>query len=1276
MVRSWIDSLDLPVSVPCRFLPGHVTAASWNACGLSTDRAFALVRTATELSLDVILVQECHHPPAAALALLANMFHIQIATRPNYAAGGTMICWRRDRFSAPTTLASSDSSVEYVCGEALLLGSTRTVRLASVYAPPPSPTQPLAPAVFAEQVTSLVRTWNPHAIIGDFNARHLRWDARTPPVVTSATQRGSHLAQLSENLGLRVLAPQTPTCSRSAAGSVLDIALVAPSFGTCTASPSAHPLGGSDHHLVRFPLATLSAAEFAIPWTPHARVAWHKVDDRQRAAASEALSGLLLSSGLPNTSDAAHRLLVKSLRMVCSSFPQSLSGHHTSCSPVVRKALQAASHAWNAVQTATQCGYPDCVIRAIREWAEGANKRLDATVAAATSHSDAAYRSSAAWQLLRQLAPDNSPLPTQIGSWNTPRAQAAGFARLFAEKSAGGDPAPPPARAECAVPQITLAEVDAAINLLADRKAPDPDGVTAEALRLLAPPSREWLCRVFDLALRTRLPDSWRRSVVVPVLKQGKDPSEPRSYRPVALTSLFCRLLERIVLSRVLHGGCWLLSPEQFGFRAGSSAADAVAHMLTAASDAWNCSERGRQFRLLSAAIDFTDAFCRVRPSSFLREYAARGFDPTYAPFFRDFLSGRSFAVRVRDRLSDWHSLAIGAPQGSVLGPFLWAVVADRLIRTLSSRLRRLTCGDVGYATGPLFRQEEYVGCAFYADDGVIWATGSNENRLANALQSVLPVISEFATEEGIELSTKSSAMLFARRPKPSALSLTCGSLVLPVATSGEEKFLGVVLDPQLSLEAHVATCLSRGEERLAKVASIRRMLSPATARELIFGTCLSLVEYCLPAFGAHLSETVWARLEAFVLRCARCIVGAVASAPSSAVLAEAGLLPLRVVFQTRAALLCERIRRRPATCPLRRRLLATAVATVAWQPATHLRQFRAGEMDSVAPSALLPLRSSAAMSPELLARTPRVTILADAPEGLRVTAPVERRRSAVEKRVAGVQADTVCYCDASVEEATETSPLRSAGAFSIAGSVSSQAFGRYACSFTAEARTLLTLLHALEALPPQRIAIFADCLSVISSLARGPAAAGDAVIMDLWAELLHLAGHHLNITVAFIFGHVDFAPHDVVDLAAGAALRDAPAERIWWRDGARPHNRAIYAAYVASRKQSWWRDHNALSATNRCPRLPAAAAKVLLRLRTGVEPHVGGWRHGVNDPCPQCGAFLERSTAPGVAHFFSCTAAVAMRAEHGVTGPTDLWSPERYANILAYHRQFVNHSA
>lgn len=71
---------------------------------------------------------------------------------------------------------------------------------------------------------------------------------------------------------------------------------------------------------------------------------------------------------------------------------------------------------------------------------------------------------------------------------------------------------------------------------------------------------------------------SWKEAGILPIRKPSKDPSKPENYRPVALTSHVCKLMERMVNERSMYflEKRDLVAPHQSGFRRGRSTVDAV----------------------------------------------------------------------------------------------------------------------------------------------------------------------------------------------------------------------------------------------------------------------------------------------------------------------------------------------------------------------------------------------------------------------------------------------------------------------------------------------------------------------------------------------------------------------------------------------------------------------------------------------------------------------------------------------------------------------------
>ena len=116
-------------------------------------------------------------------------------------------------------------------------------------------------------------------------------------------------------------------------------------------------------------------------------------------------------------------------------------------------------------------------------------------------------------------------------------------------------------------PQLTTSiEVHETIRGLKVSKAPGPNG----SLKHLPKRAVSLLALIFNAVLRTHhFPQTWKHARVISILKPGKGPALPSSYRPISLLDRIGKLFEKILLARILHGinKRGLMGDEQFAFR-------------------------------------------------------------------------------------------------------------------------------------------------------------------------------------------------------------------------------------------------------------------------------------------------------------------------------------------------------------------------------------------------------------------------------------------------------------------------------------------------------------------------------------------------------------------------------------------------------------------------------------------------------------------------------------------------------------------------------------
>jgi hypothetical protein len=113
-------------------------------------------------------------------------------------------------------------------------------------------------------------------------------------------------------------------------------------------------------------------------------------------------------------------------------------------------------------------------------------------------------------------------------------------------------------------------EVQDAIRGLKYGKAPGPNGIQYRALKHLPMRAVLLLVQIFNAVLRTHhFPPVWKHARVISILKPGKDPAQPSSYRHISLLYTVGKLFEKTLLTRILYqvGERGMLRNEQFGLR-------------------------------------------------------------------------------------------------------------------------------------------------------------------------------------------------------------------------------------------------------------------------------------------------------------------------------------------------------------------------------------------------------------------------------------------------------------------------------------------------------------------------------------------------------------------------------------------------------------------------------------------------------------------------------------------------------------------------------------
>ena len=421
--------------------------------------------------------------------------------------------------------------------------------------------------------------------------------------------------------------------------------------------------------------------------------------------------------------------------------------------------------------------------------------------------------------------------------------------------------------------------------------APGKDNISHILLRKMDRTAGHFLLDIFNKIYTEKVfPEGWRESLLIPILKPGKPAHSTNSYRPIALTSCICKVLEKIINNRLMYTieKRNLISPHQYGFRKNRSTIDPLVRLHTDL-----CRSFSDKNYLVAIFFDITKAYDRTWKHLILKSLHTSNIRGNLLYFIRNFLSSRKISVRVGSTYSSIMPQDQGVPQGSVLSCTLFAVAINSVLDVIPGDIKK----------------------CLYVDDLCIWYSSNYMPSIERKLQQALNKIDNWTNTTGFSFSSEKTMVVRFHRKRGTQPEPTLTLNGNPITVKDRAKYLGLTFDERLTWKLHIddlktkchkamnlLKCLSRkswGSDRVTLLRLYRTIIRPR-------------LDYGCEVYRSA-KPYILKKLDAIHHQSLRIASGAYRSSPTVSLCAETGELPLSKRREMLASLLYIRFHRDPS---------------------------------------------------------------------------------------------------------------------------------------------------------------------------------------------------------------------------------------------------------------------------------------------------------------------------------------------------------------------------
>ena len=389
-------------------------------------------------------------------------------------------------------------------------------------------------------------------------------------------------------------------------------------------------------------------------------------------------------------------------------------------------------------------------------------------------------------------------------------------------------------------------EVMRALKSIKLNKAPGPDGIGSNILKMCSVPLAPVLCNIYQQSLdQTSIPKLWKTSEIIPVPKKSP-PTCDNDFRPVALTAIMMKCLEKVVKQQLQSQVGPYTDLYQFAYARNRCVDDATLSLTNYVLEhVDNNNTAAKKFYSRILFIDFSSAFNTIQPHIMMEKLCTMKVHPTLVLWVNEFLTHRPQYVKSLGTKSEIIHTNTGAPQGCVLSPLLFTLY------TSDCRTKNNNC--------QLFK---------YADDtALVGKCISNDDAYLEEVNR----FTEWCKKNFLELNvskTKEMIVDFRKSVVDYPPLYTDQQMVERV---NEYKYLGTVLDNQFKFGPNIKCVYKKVCTRVYFVRQLRKLNVDRNILDLFYSSIIaSVMSFSISCWFGNSTAASQRHLDRTIMTCTK----------------------------------------------------------------------------------------------------------------------------------------------------------------------------------------------------------------------------------------------------------------------------------------------------------------------------------------------------------------------------------------------------------------------